>query len=108
MDKVRSSSRADDRINGNSLPASTFIAITSQYRSATTGTILSIQDLNAVPVDASGRTGIIAQFTTYETTDKASGAKTKAVATTIVAVEEREGRRVIAGIWEAQSEVQGQ
>ena len=105
---MRSSPRTDDSVNGNPIPASTFIAITSQYRSATTGTILSIQDLNVVPVDESGRTGIVAQLTTYETTDKASGVKTKAVATTIVAVKEREGRRVIAGIWEAQSEVQGQ
>ena len=94
----------DTSVNGNSLPVSAFIAITSQYRSTTSGHILNIQDLNIVPTDSSGRTGVVAQLTTYETEDKGTGKKVGAKATTIVAVEQRGERRVIAGIWEAQSQ----
>jgi len=43
-------------------------------------------------------------LTKYETEEKGSGKKVNATATTIVAVEEREGKQVIAGIWEAQNE----
>lgn len=94
---------ADLSINGNVLTAEFFKGVTLQYRTAFTGNITSIQDLNVVPVDATGNAGIVAQLTKYETEQKGTGEKVLATATTIVSVEEREGKKVIAGIWEAQS-----
>lgn len=79
--------------------------MTNQFRATTSGKVISIKDLNIASTHPEGLTGVVAQFTEYEVTEKASGGSVKAQATTITAVEERDGKRVITGIWEVQSNV---
>ncbi|OCF44419.1 hypothetical protein I317_01679 [Kwoniella heveanensis CBS 569] len=91
-------------INGNTLDAQTFkTVITSQFRPTHTASIVEIKDLNIVPHGPTEGTGTVAQFTRYETVGKADGAVLKQSATTIVQVGERDGKRVITAIWEAQT-----
>lgn len=51
----------------------------------------------------SGSTGVVGQWTAYVTEGKEDGKKLRQSATTIVKVEEREGKNVVTGLWEAQT-----
>ncbi|WVF67225.1 hypothetical protein IAT40_001973 [Kwoniella sp. CBS 6097] len=77
--------------------------ITAQFRPSHTATIIEIKDLNIVPHGPTEGTGTVAQFTRYETVGKADGSVLKQSATTIVQVGEKDGKKVIAAIWEAQT-----
>ncbi|OCF34174.1 hypothetical protein I316_04124 [Kwoniella heveanensis BCC8398] len=91
-------------INGNTLDAQIFkTVITAQFRPTHAASIVEIKDLNIVPHGPTEGTGTVAQFTRYETVGKADGAVLKQSATTIVQVGERDGKRVITAIWEAQT-----
>ncbi|WVQ94818.1 hypothetical protein IAU59_001901 [Kwoniella sp. CBS 9459] len=93
-------------LNGNQLDAQTFkTIITAQFRPTHTASIIEIKDLNIVPngPSESSGTGTVAQFTKYETVGRADGAVLKQSATTIVQVGERDGKKVITAIWEAQT-----
>ncbi|WVQ81679.1 hypothetical protein IAT38_003804 [Cryptococcus sp. DSM 104549] len=94
-------------INGNTLPAELFrTVISSQFRGLHTATVTSIQDLNIATTNPEGTAGVVGQFSKYETKTKEGGVVVKQSATTIVKVEEREGKKVVTGIWEAQTEEQ--
>nr|XP_019005769.1 uncharacterized protein I203_01084 [Kwoniella mangroviensis CBS 8507]OCF69230.1 hypothetical protein I203_01084 [Kwoniella mangroviensis CBS 8507] len=91
-------------INGNHLTAETFIGlITSQFRGAFSASVTSIQDLNVVPTNETKTSGIVGQYSKYETRGKADGKVLKQSATTIVKVDERDGKKLITSIWEAQT-----
>lgn len=51
----------------------------------------------------SGSTGVVGQWTAYITKGKENGKELKQSATTIVRVEEVNGKRVVTGLWEAQT-----
>lgn len=92
------------KINGHSLTSSEFInLITTQFRGSQVAEIGEIKDLNIITSNDSGSTGVVGQWTSYVTTGKADGRKIKQSATTIVQVEERDGKSVVVGLWEAQS-----
>nr|XP_019047905.1 hypothetical protein I302_04525 [Kwoniella bestiolae CBS 10118]OCF26835.1 hypothetical protein I302_04525 [Kwoniella bestiolae CBS 10118] len=91
-------------INGNELTAEIFIGlITTQFRGAFSASVISIQDLNIVPANEAKTTGIVGQFSKYETKGKEDGKVLKQSATTIVKVDERDGKMLITAIWEAQT-----
>jgi hypothetical protein len=56
-----------------------------------------------VPANEARSTGIVGQWTSYLTKGKADGKELKQSATTIVKVEERNGKNVVTAIWEAQT-----
>ncbi|KAL2435551.1 hypothetical protein ABEF95_003962 [Exophiala dermatitidis] len=94
---------ANISINGTFFTTTEFVAlITIQFRAAFVASIVEIKDLNIVTTNNSGSTGVVGQWTSYVTEGKADGEKLRQSATTIVKVEEREGKNVITGIWEAQ------
>ncbi|EXJ84015.1 hypothetical protein A1O3_04682 [Capronia epimyces CBS 606.96] len=91
-------------INGALLTSSEFVTvITTQFRTAFLASIVEIKDLNIVTTNDSGSTGVVGQWTAYVTKGKADGKELKQSATTIVKVEEREGKNVVTGLWEAQT-----
>lgn len=92
------------QINGNPLTSSEFIKlIATQFRPAFTASIVEIKNLNIVTSNDSGSTGVVGQWTAYITKGKEDGKELKQSATTIVKVEERDGRTIITSIWEAQT-----
>lgn len=92
------------KINGTSLTSSEFVnLITTQFRPAFHASIVEIKDLNIVTTNDSGSTGVVGQWTAYMTKGKGDGKEIKQSATTIVKVEEREGKHVVTGLWEAQT-----
>ncbi|KAF1814420.1 hypothetical protein P152DRAFT_456674 [Eremomyces bilateralis CBS 781.70] len=95
---------ANININGTPLTSSEFVTlITTQFRSAFTAAIVKIKDLNIVTRNDSGSTGVVGQWTAYVTKGKEDGKELKQSATTIVKVEERDGKPIVTGIWEAQT-----
>ncbi|KAI1630013.1 hypothetical protein EDD37DRAFT_77730 [Exophiala viscosa] len=91
-------------INGTSLTGSDFVnLITTQFRSAFSASIVEIKDLNIATTNDSGSTGVVGQWTAYVTKGKEDGKEIKQSATTIVKVEERDGKNVVTGLWEAQT-----
>lgn len=68
-----------------------FLGVTNRFRASTTGKLISIKDLHIASLDPEGFTGVVAQFTEYEITEKESGGSVKAQATTITSVEENGG-----------------
>lgn len=92
------------KINGNSLTSSEFAnLITTQFRGAFHASIVEIKDLNIVTTNESGSTGVVGQWTAYVTTGKEDGKKIRQSATTIVKVEERDGKNVVTALWETQT-----
>lgn len=77
--------------------------ITTQFRTAFLATIVEIKDLNIVTTNDSGSTGVVGQWTAYVTKEKEHGKELKQSATTIVRVEEVDGKKVVTGLWEAQT-----
>lgn len=91
-------------INGNALTAAIFESlIKEQFRGTQTAVENSVVDLNFAPSNETGRTGVIAQIRKYTTTAKADGKEVPQTATTLVQVEEKEGKLVIVGLFEVQS-----
>ncbi|WRT68784.1 uncharacterized protein IL334_005764 [Kwoniella shivajii] len=91
-------------INGSDLSAEKFVSlITTQFRGAFTASISHIQDLNIVTTNDTSTTGVVGQYTKYKTKSKVSGQILKQSATTIVKVEERDGKNVVTALWEAQT-----
>jgi len=92
------------KINGTLLTTSEFVTlITTQFRSAFFASIVEIKDLNIMTTNDSGSTGVVGQWTAYVAKGKEDGKELKQSATTIVKVEEREGKNVVTGLWEAQT-----
>jgi hypothetical protein len=54
-------------------------------------------------INSFGSTGVVAQWTEYLTIGKEDRKELKQSATTIVRVEKLHGKRVITGLWEAQT-----
>jgi len=99
------SNDAEGRINGNRMTAADFTDfMLNKFRPSVHGVVVAIQDLDVVPKDEEGRTGVVAQATKYTTTTKSGQVTTKSSATTIVEVIERDGKRLIADFWEAQTD----
>ncbi|KAK5023927.1 hypothetical protein LTS07_009053 [Exophiala sideris] len=91
-------------INGTVLSSSDFVdLITTQFRSAFSASIVTIKDLNIATTNSSGSTGVVGQWTAYVTKGKEDGKEMKQSATTIVKVEERDGKNLVTGLWEAQT-----
>lgn len=89
------------KINGQIFTSTEFIAmITATLRPTFLSSIVEIKDLNIHTTNDSGSTGVVAQWTSYVNKAKADGKETVQSATTIVKVEEREGRTIVTGIWE--------
>jgi hypothetical protein len=63
--------------------------------------IVEIKDLNIKITNDSGSTGVVGQWTSYVTKGKTDGEEANLSATLIVKVEEREGKSVVTGLWEA-------
>jgi hypothetical protein len=63
----------------------------------------TIEDLVVVPLDPDVRTGVVAQISKFTVTNKADGKVVKHVSILIVKVVEKEGRRVVASLAEAQT-----
>jgi hypothetical protein len=61
-----------------------------------------IEDLVVVPLDPAARTGVVAQISKFTITNKADGKVSESVSVTIVKVEEKEGRRVMSSLVEAE------
>lgn len=92
------------RINGARFTKAAFVTlITEQFRTAFVASITEIKDLNIVTTNDSGSTGVVAQWTAYVTRGKGDGKEIKQSATTVVRVEEVNGKRAVTGIWEAQT-----
>ena len=77
--------------------------ITEQFRSAFVASITELKDLNILTTNDSGSTGVVAQWTAYVTKGKEDGKEVKQSATTLVRVEEVNGKNVVTGLWEAQT-----
>ncbi|KIV79066.1 hypothetical protein PV11_06653 [Exophiala sideris] len=91
-------------INGTVLSSSDFVdLITTQFRSAFSASIVTIKDLDIATTNTSGSTGVVGQWTAYVTKGKEDGKEIKQSATTIVKVEERDGKNIVTGLWEAQT-----
>jgi hypothetical protein len=92
------------RINGTRFTKASFITlITEQFRSAFVASITEIKDLNILTTNDSGSTGVVAQWTAYVTKGKEDGKEVKQSATTLVRVEEVNGKHAVTGLWEAQT-----
>lgn len=92
------------KINGNLLTTTDFVnIITTQFRAAFVASIVEIKDLNIVTTNDSRSTGVVGQWTSYATKAKEDGKELKQSATTIVKVEERQGRQIVTALWEAQT-----
>lgn len=90
-------------INGNCLTPTLFReVITSQFRDVFLARVISITDLNVILLNPEGTTGVVAQNSKYETKGKADGQVLVQSATTIVQVEEQNGKKVMS-IFEAQT-----
>lgn len=92
------------KINGASLTSHDFVnLIIKKFRPTCNAAIIEIKDLNIATTNELGSTGVVGQWTAYETKGKEDGKNLKQSATTIVKVEERAGSHVVTGIWEAQT-----
>lgn len=92
------------RINGTPFTKAAFVTlITEQFRSTFLASITEIKDLNILTTNDSGSTGVVAQWTSYVTKGKEDGKEIKQSATTVVRVEEVNGKPVVTGLWEAQT-----
>ncbi|OWZ50075.1 hypothetical protein C368_06778 [Cryptococcus neoformans 125.91] len=95
---------AQININGNCLTPTLFReVITSQFRDVFLARVISITDLNVILLNPEGTTGVVAQNSKYETKGKADGQVLVQSATTIVQVEEQNGKKVIMSIFEART-----
>ncbi|OKL61508.1 hypothetical protein UA08_03107 [Talaromyces atroroseus] len=91
-------------INGTRFTKAAFITlITEQFRTAFVASITEIKDLNIVSTNEAGSTGVVGQWTAYVTRGKEDSKELKQSATTIVKVEEVNGKRAVTGLWEAQT-----
>ena len=72
--------------------------ITTQFRGGFHASIVEIKDLNIVTTNDTGSTGVVGQWTSYVTKGKENGKEIKQSATTIVKVEERDGKNVVAAL----------
>lgn len=77
--------------------------ITEQFRSTFVASVTEIKDLNILTTNDAGSTGVVAQWTSYVTKGKDDGKDIKQSATTVVRVEEIDGKHVVTGLWEAQT-----
>ncbi|WVW79184.1 hypothetical protein I302_101150 [Kwoniella bestiolae CBS 10118] len=91
----------DDGLASSVLSAE--LALDAAIKGAFSASVISIQDLNIVPANEAKTTGIVGQFSKYETKGKEDGKVLKQSATTIVKVDERDGKMLITAIWEAQT-----
>ncbi|RAO70502.1 uncharacterized protein BHQ10_006514 [Talaromyces amestolkiae] len=91
-------------INGTRFTKATFVTlITEQFRSTFVASVTEIKDLNILTTNDAGSTGVVAQWTSYVTKGKDDGKDIKQSATTVVRVEEIDGKHVVTGLWEAQT-----
>jgi hypothetical protein len=94
-----------NRINGTRFTKAEFITlITNQFRTAFVASITEIKDLNIVTTNDFGSTGVVAQWTAYVTKGKEDGKELKQSATTVVRVEDADGKHLVTGLWEAQTQ----
>lgn len=77
--------------------------IKDQFRGTQHAALVSSKDLTFAPLDADGRTGVVAQVSRYTTTGKEDGEVVPQTATTLVKVEERDARRVVTSLFEVTS-----
>ncbi|KAL8292306.1 hypothetical protein RQP46_001772 [Phenoliferia psychrophenolica] len=91
-------------INGTDLTAAAFSSmIKNQFRGTQIGALISSKDLNTSPLDPYGKTGAVAQTSQYTTTGKEDGKVVPQTATTLVKVEERNGKRIVTSLFEVTS-----
>lgn len=77
--------------------------ITEKFRSAFVASITEIRDLNILTTNDFGSTGVVAQWTSYVIQGKEDGKEIKQSATTVVRIEEVNGKHAVTGLWEAQT-----
>jgi hypothetical protein len=84
------------------MTAADFVEILKGFQATSVAKLVAIEDLATAPADPAGRTGVVAQVSTFTVTSKADGTAKEHKAVTTVKVEEREGRRVMTKLTEVQ------
>ncbi|KAK7035834.1 hypothetical protein R3P38DRAFT_2909272 [Favolaschia claudopus] len=92
-------------LNGKHLTPPAFFELIKNFHETSFGKLLSIEDLVVVPLDPAARTGVVSQISKFSVTNKADGKTTVNVSVTTVKVEEKDGRRIMTSLVEAQNEV---
>ncbi|KAJ7500452.1 hypothetical protein B0H11DRAFT_2189359 [Mycena galericulata] len=90
-------------VNGNSFPTAGYLEAIKKFHATSIGKLTKIDDLAVSHFDAVARTGVVAQVTKFAVTSKADGSVEEQVAVTIVKVDEKDGKRILTSLVEAQA-----
>ncbi|KAJ7460884.1 hypothetical protein B0H11DRAFT_155915 [Mycena galericulata] len=94
---------ADAAVNGKTFSTAGFLEAIKAFHATFIGKLTKTDDLAVSPFDAAARTGVVAQVTKFAVTSKADGSVKEQVSVTIVKVEEKDGKRVLTSLVEAQA-----
>ncbi|KAJ7253401.1 hypothetical protein B0H12DRAFT_1323697 [Mycena haematopus] len=89
-------------LNGKKLTNAAFLDAVKEFQATTLAKLIMIEDLVVVPLDPASRTGVVAQISKFTLTNKADGKVSQHTSVTTVKVEEKEGRRIMTSLVEAQ------
>ncbi|KAJ7253393.1 hypothetical protein B0H12DRAFT_1116980 [Mycena haematopus] len=95
--------RSSAPINGKNMSAAAFLEMIKGFHATSLAKLTILEDLVVVPLDPASRTGVVAQLSTFTITNKADGKVSEHKLVTIVKVEEKEGRRIMTSLLEAQT-----
>ncbi|KAJ7731003.1 hypothetical protein DFH07DRAFT_781429 [Mycena maculata] len=86
-------------INGNTIPAATFLELVKGFHATGVGKLEKSTDLLVAPKDPAGRTGTVAQSANIVVYHK-DGKIVDQASVTIVQVEEKDGKRIMTSLVE--------
>ncbi|KAJ6546901.1 hypothetical protein B0H19DRAFT_1265882 [Mycena capillaripes] len=90
-------------VNGTNFSPAAFLEVIKEFHTTSLATLTAIEDLVVVPLDSAARTGVVAQISKFTVTNKADAEVKEQVSVTVVKVEEKDGRRVMTSLVEAQT-----
>ncbi|KAJ7494499.1 hypothetical protein B0H11DRAFT_939395 [Mycena galericulata] len=90
-------------MNGKTFSTAGFLEAIKAFHTTFIGKLTKTDDLAVSPFDAAARTGVVAQVTKFAVTSKADGSVKEQVSVTIVKVEEKDGKRILTSLVEAQA-----
>ncbi|KAJ7849321.1 hypothetical protein B0H13DRAFT_2361282 [Mycena leptocephala] len=94
---------AQINVNGRNMTTTELLETIKGFHATSLAKQTTIEDLVVVPLDPDARTGVVAQISKFTVTNKADGKVVEHVSILIVKVGEKEGRRVVASLAEAQT-----
>jgi hypothetical protein len=89
-------------INGQKVAPATYLESIKKFHTTSVAKLITIEDLSVSHADSTRRASVVAQLSKFTVTSKTDGKVVENKAVTIVKVEEREGRRVMTMLTEAQ------